>query len=915
MAVKMALLCGVALVAVSAPAFAQTQDGLSPSTASPGARGTDQSATPADADAPSAADIIVTGLRASQQASIDLKRAAINQVDSITTQDIGKLPEQNVAESLQRIPGVTITRNGGDGQFVSVRGLGPQFNVVTLNGRTLATDNIGREFSFDILPSELIAGADVFKSPMARLNGASIGATVDIRTLRPLTQKSFVLAGSFDMQYDDLSAKWNPRASAVVSWHNADETIGASLVASYQKRNVRVDSFDIGAGWVRHSNNDDYYKGRVASSVGTFNNVIMPSNISPSMSFSDRERIGLSGTIQAKATEELTFTGDAFYSRLDQLDTGSGLAYDFSGGTLSKMVVGSNNRAVYQQFTGGTMDQIVTRTPRKADTLLIGGNLTWDHGPLKISGDLSASRATRRGNDDQYFSTIRRTNTTMEWDSRTGSPIFNLAFSNPGYANAPTDLSHIGAHYEFAGGTNTTDKTLEAHIDGEWSPTDDVKISIGAARENRDKLASTIAQPGASQCAFCGGQVYYPLPSSLFSVTPSNWFPGYDGNTIRQWVTYDPREMARTLAGFKSTAPGFVGYQRPVYDPAQSSVVKERVWIGYLMFDVKTELGTMPLAINTGVRFEDTNFSSDGAAQTIISAVSNGTGQNTIVLSPVVPVGFKGHYTDLLPSFNARLDLTDKLVIRADASRVMSRPTLTDLSPAQSILSNPGNEQITRGNPNLLPFRASQVGAAVEWYIDRYSLLSGAVFYKSIDSFVSRSTSPQKVDQITFQVNTPTNGKGAVVKGFELNYRQAFRNLPSPLDGLGVQANYTYTASDANYENQVTGTSYGLEGLSKNSYSLVGFYEKYGLQARVAYSWRDKYLAQANGRNGLPLYFASYGQIDASLMYDINSHLTLSANALNLNNAKEFTYSEVPEQVFGYRLTGRRYLIGLRAKF
>ena len=257
MAVKMALLCGVALVAVSAPAFAQTQDGLSPSTASPGARGTDQSATPADADAPSAADTIVTGLRASQQASIDLKRAAINQVDSITTQDIGKLPEQNVAESLQRIPGVTITRNGGDGQFCSVRVLRPQFNVVTLNGRTLATDNIGREFSFDILPSELIAGADVFKSPMARLNGASIGATVDIRTLRPLTQKSFVLAGSFDMQYDDLSAKWNPRASAVGSWHNADETTGAPLVGSYQKRNVRVDSFAIGAGWVGHSANDD----------------------------------------------------------------------------------------------------------------------------------------------------------------------------------------------------------------------------------------------------------------------------------------------------------------------------------------------------------------------------------------------------------------------------------------------------------------------------------------------------------------------------------------------------------------------------------------------------------------------------------------------------------------------------------
>lgn len=913
MNVRVHLLQGVTLAALALPITAQAQttpDTAQADAATPAAGA--QTVPPSDG---TEQEIIVTGLRASQQASIALKREAVNMVDSVTTQDIGKLPEQNVAESLQRIPGVTISRNGGDGQFVSVRGLGPQFNVVTLNGRTLATDNIGREFSFDILPSELIAGADVYKSPTAAINGASIGATINIRTLRPLTQKSLVLAGSFDMQYDELPSKWQPRASAVFSWHNADGTFGLSLVGSYQKRNVRVDSFDIGAGWVKHSSNDSYYNGRVASAVGSFTDITMPSNISPTISNSDRERIGISGTLQWMPTSELTMTLDGFYSKLNQLDTASGIAYDFSGGTLVAQTVDANNRAVYQQFTGGSVDEIVTRSPRRVTSYLIGGNLAWNHDNLHIAGDISTSRATRRGNDDQYFSTVRRTNSTLAWDSRTGSPIFDIQFSNPGYANAPTDLAHLGGHYESDGGTNTTDKTLEAHLDGSWKPGDEVTVSFGGARMKRDKIADTLAQPGASQCAFCGGNVYSPLPSSLFSVTPSNWFPGYDGNTVRQWITYDPRQLTQALAAFQSTTPGFVGYQRPVYDPAQSSVVKERVWVGYLMFDVKTQLGSMPLAINTGVRFEDTSFTSNGAAQTIVSAAPNGSGQNVIVLSPVVPIGFSGHYSDLLPSFNARLDLTDRLVARADASRVMSRPTLTDLSPAQSILSNPGNEQITRGNPNLLPFRASQVDAGLEWYIDAYSLLSGALFYKSIDSFVARTTSAQTVDRITFQVTTPTNGKGATVKGLEVNYRQAFRRLPAPFDGLGIQANYTYTESNANYENQVTGTSYGLEGLSKNSYSLVGFYEKYGVQARVAYSWRSRYLAQANGRNGLPLYFAPYGQVDASLMYDINSHLSLSVNALNLNNAKENTYSSVPEQTFSYRLTGRRYLVGLRAKF
>ncbi|WP_420140731.1 TonB-dependent receptor plug domain-containing protein, partial [Sphingomonas sp.] len=206
------------LIAISTAtsAFAQTTpaDPANPANPTGAAVNQDQAVAPSAADQQTQ-DIVVTGLRASQQAAIQLKRDAVNVVDSITTQDIGRLPEQNVAESLQRVPGLTISRNAGDGQFISVRGLGPQFNVVTLNGRTLATDNIGREFSFDILPSELIGGADVYKSPLASLNGASIGATVNVRTLRPLEQKSLVLAGSFDMQYDDLPGEWNPRGAAV----------------------------------------------------------------------------------------------------------------------------------------------------------------------------------------------------------------------------------------------------------------------------------------------------------------------------------------------------------------------------------------------------------------------------------------------------------------------------------------------------------------------------------------------------------------------------------------------------------------------------------------------------------------------------------------------------------------------------
>src|SRR5436305_10069159 len=219
------------------------------------------------------------------------------------------------------------------------------------------------------------------------------------------------------------------------------------------------------------------------------------------------------------------------------------------------------------------------------------------------------------------------------------------------------------------------------------------------------------------------------------------------------------------------------------------------------MGESHSHLGEMSLAINAGFRVEITNFTSDGTGQTVLSARPNGTGQNVIVLSGLTPLHFGGHYTDVLPSVNARLHLTDTLILRSAASRVVSRPTLTDLSPAQSITSNPGNERITRGNPDLQPFRASQFELGLESYFNRDSIAAATVFYKSIDSFITRGVSTQLVDQVSFIVDQPVNGKGASVQGVELSYRTVLGRLPPPLDGLGTQVSYTYTDSNASYVN------------------------------------------------------------------------------------------------------------------
>ncbi len=886
--------CCALLHAMAGPAWAQDASG----------------AVPAAGGAETLDEIVVTGIKRSIQLSIDIKRNSVSVVDSIASEDLGKLPDQNVAESLQRITGVSIDRNRGDGQFISVRGLGPQFNTVTLNGRTLATENVGREFSFDVLPSELISGADVYKSPSANINGASIGATVNIRTVRPLEQKELVVAGSARALHSRLADSTDPSLSGIVSWRNEDATLGASLVVSYEDRDMRNDEFDIGAGHVKRGNvnTTDYWYGRTAPGVGSFSGVDMPSNLSPFFYETSRERLGLNGTVQYKPTDTITMTFDGLYSKMDQIDRSTGLAYDFSSGVLREQIV-ENGSAVFQRITGGTVDEIVTYAPRLTETYLLGFNTEWQKDDFTLAFDASMSEATRKGKEDNIFSTIRRTGMDMTFDRRGGNPIYDYSFSSPTIPNVATDLNNVGAHYNLWGGSDYKDETNEVKLDGVWDPGDGISISAGVARAERTKTVDAIGQDGAVSCAYCGGSVL--LPSSLFRATGMNFFSKYKSdNIIRDWVTYDPRAMVDYLL---SRPEGI--YSAPVDDPAASSRVKEKVTLGYIMFDLKTEIGGLPLAVNTGVRIEDTKFTSSGAAQSVISARPNGLGQNIIVLSGVEPISFSGHYTDILPSLNARLDFTDELVGRFSASRVMTRPTLSDLSPAQSILSNPGNEQITRGNPDLEPFRASQFEFGLEWYFDDLSLLSAAAFYKNIDSFVADATTPQQVDQVVFQVTQPTNGEGATVKGIEVGYRQVFSMLPTPFDGLGGQASFTYVKSNANYTNAVSGANYGLQGLSKYSYSLVGFYEKDDIQLRLAYTWRDKFLQVASGRNGDPEYFDAYGQLDASASYDITENFAVTVEALNLTDENEFIYSTTTDRTKEYRTTGRRYAAGFRVRF
>ncbi|HEX2584113.1 MAG TPA: TonB-dependent receptor, partial [Steroidobacteraceae bacterium] len=522
--------------------------------------------------------------------------------------------------------------------------------------------------------------------------------------------------------------------------------------------------------------------------------------------------------------------------------------------------------------------------------------------------------------NNALFTTVRLKGIDYTYDRRTGSPIASFTVSSS-YSPVATDVNHRLGHF-MASESQTNpaqrdfDDTInEFRFDGKWNDGGDISLFGGLGYSSRTKETKGYTEPNA--CAYCGSDVL--LPASLFKPTTYNFFGGAGGNTSN-WVDYDTDALFAALQTLNTTAnpAQHNGSLLPIeVDPAASSSVNEKVVTAYLMTEFKGNVGSMPFAINTGFRVESTGFTSDGMGQTVLSAKPNGTGQNDIVLSGLTPLHFSGHYTDILPSINARLNLSDSLVLRAAASRVASRPTLTDLSPAQAITSNPGNERISRGNPDLSPFRASQFEFGLESYFNADSLASATLFYKSIDSFITRGVSSLQVDQVKFILDQPVNGKGASVQGLELSYRTIFSKLPGPFDGLGTQVSYTYTDSNADYANPlIAGVShYSLAGLSKNSFTFVGFYEKGPMQARVSYTWRDHYLVAPQTQTGVPEFNDKYYQLDAGVQFSITSKIMLTLDAINLTDSKEFTYANVIGNTQSYRDAGRRYTLGARVKF
>ncbi len=884
--------------------------------------------------------IIVTGIRSSLRSAASIKKNSLSIVDAISSEDLGKFPDTNVAESLQRIPGVAIDRSNGEGRFVTVRGFGPAFNTVLVNGRTFASDNQGREFSFDLLAAELISGAEVYKSSQARLQDGGIGATLNVKTPRPLDLGGFKAVLSAKGQYERNSDKVTPQAFGLISDTFADGTFGVLASVSYQKRDAQT----------RYIQDRGYLPGSTVGPAANplFTNVFAPRNQDVGQDDQSRERIGITGTAQYRPNDKVTFTVDGLYNQFNVDSRVQALGSWFEPSSYTAASIDSN-RTVTSLTTNGNADLIQTSNNRYVKTYAVGGNIEWKpNSQLTVKADVSWSRAKDSAGGRNYF-TVIGIPSRYSFQEATGNGFPSTVNYSADLTNAALGRSHIALRQ----GNSEAERVLEYKLDTEWKSDGGVldAVRFGLVNTNRSKNSQSIATDPNTLCLYCGYNE--PASAALLSALTLK-APGGSGSVPTKILSYDPnayfaflesagqaatRDTARglapgTTAALLKATNGFAASVQP-----NSFAVSEKVYAGYLEADFKGNLGALPWTVNLGARYVHTELTANGrqlALTDLLSVPNDPTIYQAVFANGGAPVATaqRSSYDYFLPNINVKVNITDKVIARFSASRTLTRPQIRDLAPRTNFdVTRPASLDASGGNPNLKPYTSNNFDISLEWYPTSTTTLSVAAYYKSIDDFIVQTRSAEQFtianasklpigngitgpNTATFNVRRPRNAENASVRGIELNLVHTFDYLPAPFDGLGASANATFVDSSAAFDVTSTTTSFALEGLG-NSYNVTGFYEKDGFAARIAYNRRGRFLEYlvTPGQGGDPVFRRPFSQIDVRVSYDIKKFAQVFAEGTNVTNSNNITTGRFNNQVLDYVDTGARWAAGVRLNF
>lgn len=904
--------------------------------------------------------IVVTGLRASLDTSRGIKRAASGIVDAISTKDIGKLPDANLAESLQRITGVSIDRSGGEGAFITVRGFGPEFNTVLVNGRQIATPTdpsqaSGRAFSFDTLASELVSGVEVYKSSTARFQSGGVGSTVNIKTARPFDYKGRKFSASVDGNYDGNAKKFAPDASFLFADTFADGKLGVLLSGSYQKRYTRLNQAQTD-GWLVNPGVPAAQVNGGAGLVSTSNpqgNIFVPQNFDTKVTREDRERIGGTLVLQYRPNDDVTITADALYTKFTNTTDTRSYGHWFTASNLTNVKTDGNGTVTdMTQASGIATDFHDKKFDKRTNTREFGLNVDWKISPTitaTLDGAYSLAKEDENGGKEAYLSLLGYLTGSSRYQSDGAILPYQTetlpTFANPASpcgsavtnSGTPANATTVGAgepmcqHVMLLRGYGIKDEVTQVRADFAYKGESNeglVKANWGLYFSHDRKDTALYSNDGGSGNTTSGYNLPAPsnVPISVFNAG-SGFLSGVSGSSRlpTQWQTFDGPSLFSAIAA--QQGPGFTFAPPLVND----TIVKERVLGAYLETEFKGSIADRPISIVAGVRFEDTSTNINGLATAYTSLVklANDQTQYGSASSGSTRTVGSTHYLDILPNIALKWLVSDDFTLRFAASQTITRPTLEQLSPVTTLITlRPGNFAASRGNPDLKPFKSSNLDISAEYYYAPASYISLGAYLKSVNNFIvlNQTTGPVASASGTplldpasntaaqFTITAPVNGQDATVTGLEAAWQHSLGQT-----GFGFQINGTLVGSNRHLNAQDLTNKFALTGLS-NSANAVLFYDKHGIEARVAYNWRDhflQYLAPPplNGAGQAVTQVRSYGQLDASLTYHINPQFAVFVEGANLTNATTLKYAYYTNQFLYAEDSGRRFKFGARVNF
>lgn len=911
-------------------------------------------------------EVLVTGLRGSLQRNLDIKRNSAGVVDAISAEDIGKFPDSNVAASLQRLPGVSIQRSGarGEPQGITVRGFSGDFNETLYDGRRISTASGGRSVDFSTVGADFVGGLSVLKTPDVTLSSSSIGATVNVQFPKPFDQPGRRMAFTASGSMQDDAGKVVPTIGALFSDTFADDKFGVLVDAMYTRHDTQTNRVFV-SGWP-----GGYYAPCQLTPTCT------PEQLAPANKtilgwfqqqygatqiYTKDERIDGRIALQWAPVEGVTVTLDDNYSRQTVRADNFGYGIWFNQEGLRNVKLDENGTTVDFTQSGSQTDFTAGTDYNVLQTNQTGLNLKWDVSEnLNFEADASYAkswlnpdgRVTSDNADVGYgFGIGPALGVSIGGDSKNTLPVLH-GYGPNGDPARWADTSVIGSHVTVRQAQENTDVVKQLRVAGAWEQ-EGFKIKAGGSYlEDHYQLRQSNtfvnnfwqAYPGYGPASGANGGVM--VPSSLFTgrVSTNNFIPGFDGALPPYLLKFDARAYQQFLTSLgnpqTTNIPGFnygggtVGTQFTgtfdlALDNGSIRDITEKTWALFVRANFDVDVAGMPFHFNAGVREENTRVTANGFGQ-LPTAITRSAGDPsllTVTLSDPQAVSTKSKYSYLLPSIDMKLELTDSIHLRLDASRTLTRPGLNLLTPVLSVGTGQRVGALTAsgGSPALKPYLADNFDAAVEWYYQSNSYASVNFFIKDVSNFIVGGTQRQTINGVidpttgqpaVFAVTQQVNGPEATVRGVELAWQHVFGD-----SGFGFNGNVTLVDTNKPYDRtDISQSGFAITGLA-DSANLVAFYDKNGLEARVAVNYRKEYLRgfgqnQNTGAFGSEPTFENENlQIDFSTSYAVTKQVNVFFEALNLTNEVQSTHGRFDNQLLDVFAYGRRYTAGARFRF